>query len=207
MQDRDRLGFLKPVGGGDPIPLKKKELVVGRRPSCDIRLDFENVSGRHCMLTYANGTWNVRDLGSTNGTKINNQKLQREQAILPDDELAIATHLFRLDYEPASSIVDSQQILEEEEAIRSAESRKATSLMELAGFSDEGRPKLRSRPESPRSGPIAGSKPAPDPSAPDGSPAPDSPPADAFPPSPPAKPIEDDDFFKLIEDEVKQSRR
>ena len=34
------LGILKPVGGGDPIPLKKAEVIIGRRRSCDINLDF-----------------------------------------------------------------------------------------------------------------------------------------------------------------------
>ena len=57
------LGILQPVGGGDPIPLNKPEMVVGRRPSCDIRLDFENISGKHCMLRMINGVWNVKRPG------------------------------------------------------------------------------------------------------------------------------------------------
>ena len=39
------LGIMKPVGGGDPVNLRKAELTVGRRASCDVCLDFENVSG------------------------------------------------------------------------------------------------------------------------------------------------------------------
>src|SRR5262249_6269235 len=65
------LGILQPVGGGDPIPLTKAELVVGRRAGCDIRLDYENISGKHCNLRFLNGIWMVRDLGSTNGTTVN----------------------------------------------------------------------------------------------------------------------------------------
>ena len=65
------LGILQPVGGGDPIPLNKPEIIIGRRPSCDIRLDFENISGKHCLLRLLNGVWNVKDLGSTNGTTVN----------------------------------------------------------------------------------------------------------------------------------------
>ena len=38
------LGMLQPVGGGDPIPLTKPEMLIGRRPACDIRLDYENIS-------------------------------------------------------------------------------------------------------------------------------------------------------------------
>ena len=54
--EREVLGILLPVGGGDPIPLLKTELILGRRPICDIRLDFNNVSGKHCVLQLISGT-------------------------------------------------------------------------------------------------------------------------------------------------------
>jgi hypothetical protein len=38
-------GELTPLGGGDPIPLLKKQLLVGRRESCDIVLRFANIAG------------------------------------------------------------------------------------------------------------------------------------------------------------------
>ena len=41
-----------PVGGGDPIPLKRGVLTIGRRESCDISLKFPNISGLHCELAY-----------------------------------------------------------------------------------------------------------------------------------------------------------
>ena len=72
------LGVMYPVGGGDPIPLTKVEIVIGRRPGNDIRLDFENVSGKHCKLRFANGLWMARDLGSTNGTTVNGSVLASE---------------------------------------------------------------------------------------------------------------------------------
>ena len=46
-------------------------LTVGRRESCDICLQFQNVSSRHCEFVYANGHWTVKDLGSSNGVKVN----------------------------------------------------------------------------------------------------------------------------------------
>src|SRR5260370_4259472 len=95
------LGVLQPVGGGDPIPLTKPELVIGRRPGCDIRLDYENISGKHCKLRFLNGIWMVRDLGSTNGTTVNGSLLASEQSLMPDEELGVAGHLFMIDYEPA----------------------------------------------------------------------------------------------------------
>ncbi|MEW4567557.1 FHA domain-containing protein [Tautonia sp. JC769] len=202
MQDEKLLGLMKPLGGGDPIPLKKKELTIGRRPSSDIRLDFENISGRHCVLSFINGTWHVRDLGSTNGTKINGQKLNRVQGIMPDDELAIANHLFHIDYEPTAPLMDSQQFLEEEAAIREAETHRPTSLMELAGFSESKRPRPKQEPPRPRpeSFAPAAMEPFPEPAA--EGPAIESPPSQQAG----SAPIEDDDFFKLIEDEVRPDR-
>src|SRR5262249_34783440 len=98
MQPRSEvLGILNPVGGGDPIPLVKTELVVGRRPSCDIRLDFENISGKHCVLTLINGVWTVRDRGSRNGTRVNGSRTATEQSVMPDEELGSAGHMYTID--------------------------------------------------------------------------------------------------------------
>ncbi len=100
--DSNVLGILRPMGGGDPIPLLKAELIIGRRPSCDICLDFANVSGKHCMLRLTNQVWHVRDLGSTNGTTLNGKQIQREESVMPDDELGVASHLFSVDYDPGA---------------------------------------------------------------------------------------------------------
>ena len=69
------LGELIPVGGGDPIPLLKKKLLVGRREGCDITLRFANVSAHHCQLSLEQGYWFVKDLKSRNGVKINGMKI------------------------------------------------------------------------------------------------------------------------------------
>ncbi|MFO0906969.1 MAG: FHA domain-containing protein [Isosphaeraceae bacterium] len=126
------LGVMKPVGGGDPVPLKKTELIVGRRASCDIMLDFENVSGKHCVLRYHNQVWSVRDTGSTNGTTVNGSRISSEHSLMPDDELGIAGHLFKIDYEPGApaTILNKDHVIEDE----MLETRKRTSLMELAGL-------------------------------------------------------------------------
>ena len=126
------LGIMKPVGGGDPVPLRKSELVVGRRASCDIMLDFENVSGKHCELKFYNQTWHVRDMGSTNGTSVNGTRLATEHTVLPDDELGIAGHIFHIEYEPGApaTILNKDHVIEDD----IIETRKRTSLMELAGL-------------------------------------------------------------------------
>jgi len=92
-------GQLIPSGGGDPVPLLKENLLVGRRESCDIVLRFANVSAHHCQLECHGGYWYVRDLNSRNGTKVNGGRVM-EKRLNPGDELAVAKHGYRVDYSP-----------------------------------------------------------------------------------------------------------
>ena len=93
-------GELIPVGGGDPIPLLKKSLRVGRRESCDIVLRFPNVSAHHCQLTLDGGYWYVKDLNSRNGVKVNSLRVT-EKRLDPGDVVCIARHKYELQYSPA----------------------------------------------------------------------------------------------------------
>jgi adenylate cyclase len=90
-------GELKPIGGGDPIPLLKTTLIVGRRESCDIILRFPNVSGIHCELSVIDGKWIAKDLNSSNGTKVNDIKIQ-ESPIDPGDIISFGRNKYEMCY-------------------------------------------------------------------------------------------------------------
>jgi pSer/pThr/pTyr-binding forkhead associated (FHA) protein len=190
------LGILRPLGGGDPATLTKEEIVVGRRPTCDVCLDFENVSGKHCVLRFMNGFWHARDMGSTNGTFVNGQKISSDQVLMPEFELSVAGHLFTIDYEPhgPQSLMETHGVLDED----LVETRKKTSLMELAGLDTDDKP-IRER--RPNRAPAVIERLSADEGDFD----------DALPESfkkkeAPKKKDQgpsDDDFFKMIEDDVK----
>jgi predicted component of type VI protein secretion system len=189
-------GILKPMGGGDPIPLLKMELTVGRRPSNDICLDFTNISGKHCVLRLVNSVWHVRDLGSTNGTTLNGAKLSSEHSVMPDDELGFAGHLFSIDYEPGGpeTVINKHQVLEEE----MVQTKKKKSLMEMAGLdTDDNKPRHLTRAKR---APEQIERLSVDEADFD----------DAVPEhfeldtKKPTSKAEDDDFLKFIEDEVKE---
>jgi predicted component of type VI protein secretion system len=97
-------GTLIPLGGGDPIPLpnpkRKKQLLIGRRESCDICLRFANVSAHHCQLINEGGYWYVRDMQSRNGIKINDVRIQEQKRVDPGDILSVAKHKYRVEYDP-----------------------------------------------------------------------------------------------------------
>ena len=91
------LGELNPCGGGDATPLLREKLLIGRRSSCDICLALTNVSSHHCELEFQEGYWHVRDLGSTNGIKVNGRRILAS-VLMPGDELQIAKSRFRILY-------------------------------------------------------------------------------------------------------------
>ena len=92
-------GVLHPVGGGDPIPMLKTTLMVGRRENCDIVLRFSNVSAQHCELSVNDGYWYVRDLNSRNGVKVNSTRVS-EKTLMPGDVLSVAKHSYQVQYSP-----------------------------------------------------------------------------------------------------------
>ena len=96
-----KYGQLTPTGGGDPIPLLKERLLVGRRAESDIQLKFSNVSGQHARLTLEYGYWFVRDLNSRNGIKVDGRPVIRKR-LDPSCKIAIARHEYTVEYDPQS---------------------------------------------------------------------------------------------------------
>ena len=116
-------GELVPVGGGDTIPLPDGKLLVGRRSHCDICLKFNNVSSQHCELEFRDGYWHIRDLGSSNGTKVNGVRIETK-CLMPGDEVMVSKHAFNIQYD-----VDPNAATPEDE------NPFDKSLMERAGLS------------------------------------------------------------------------
>jgi len=81
---------------GPDIVLDRPMVVVGRHPQCDTRLDSLRISRHHCCMTQDQNEVVVRDLGSTNGIRINGQRVEIGR-LKPGDELSIAHIRYRLD--------------------------------------------------------------------------------------------------------------
>src|SRR5437867_7661132 len=90
---------LLPLDGGPPIEIVKDLNLVGRKEDCDIRLEHKSVSKLHCVIAKTDGLLLVRDLGSTNGTRVNGQRVRRA-ALLPNDTLAVANMKYRVQFGP-----------------------------------------------------------------------------------------------------------
>jgi len=62
------------TGGKQTIRIGHEPIIIGRSPSCNIRLDDSGVSRSHAEISYQDGIWFVRDLGSSNGTLVKNRR-------------------------------------------------------------------------------------------------------------------------------------
>jgi hypothetical protein len=72
------------------------ELVVGRHPDCDVVVANRWVSRRHARLVFRDGTWVCQDLGSTNGTSVNGERVGRSE-LRPGDLLVLGAQPLKID--------------------------------------------------------------------------------------------------------------
>src|SRR5947208_2483434 len=100
---------LMPLDGGPPIEIVKDLTIVGRKEDCDVRLDHKSVSKMHCVIAKTDGLLLLRDLGSTNGTRVNGQRVRRA-VLKPDDQLTIAHFKFRVHLGPDTPVPAVPQI-------------------------------------------------------------------------------------------------
>ena len=81
---------LHPVQGAPhTVPLDTDRLVLGRANHVDQRVEDDYVSDEHAELRLVEGQWRVRDLGSTNGTYLNGQKVIAPTVIAAGDQLQL----------------------------------------------------------------------------------------------------------------------
>jgi predicted component of type VI protein secretion system len=85
---------------GPSILLDKPILLLGRHPECDIQIESRKISRRHCCIAQVNNYLVVRDLGSTNGIRINGVRVN-EGRLVAGDELTIGNHRYQVNWDAA----------------------------------------------------------------------------------------------------------
>jgi hypothetical protein len=93
----------EPVAEADPQPematlewpggtfvIEQRVTVIGRSSEADVRLDDANTSRRHAELRRIGDGYSLVDLGSTNGTEVNGQRIQ-ETALMNGDVISVGT--------------------------------------------------------------------------------------------------------------------
>jgi pSer/pThr/pTyr-binding forkhead associated (FHA) protein len=95
-------GKLQVVNGppgypGKIIPLTTaKSWVVGRDPQADVPIPSERISRRHCQLEPTDdGLWVLVDMGSSNGTLVNQEKIAGRKVLLGGEYIQVGDVLLR----------------------------------------------------------------------------------------------------------------
>lgn len=88
------------INEGENILLDKPILLVGRHPECDIQIESRKISRRHCCIAQVDDYLVIRDLGSTNGIRLNGERVT-EAKVHPSDEVTIGNTKYRVSWDSA----------------------------------------------------------------------------------------------------------
>ncbi|MET3976632.1 FHA domain-containing protein [Cellulosimicrobium sp. TH-20] len=81
---------------GTTIPLTTSSILIGRAPSCTLVLDDDYSSSRHARIFPQHGSWFVEDLGSTNGTYVEDQRIAQVTPLGPGTRVRIGQSVVEL---------------------------------------------------------------------------------------------------------------
>jgi hypothetical protein len=72
------------------VPVTSARVVIGRSREADVQVEDSNASRRHCEVAQENAaSWSVTDLGSTNGTELNGQRITGASALAHGDRITV----------------------------------------------------------------------------------------------------------------------
>jgi hypothetical protein len=84
------------IGGDKRVALGEKPVIIGRLAECDIVLGDPNVSRRHAEVRARGDGFEVADLGSTNGTRVNGVTV-KERRLVDGDEITVGSTRLRFE--------------------------------------------------------------------------------------------------------------
>jgi len=134
--DTQKTYALKFISGkyqGGEFPLKvDKQIVIGRSSELDMVLVEDMVSRKHAKISFSDGKITIEDLGSTNGTFVNGEKVKQTR-LKEGDRILIGTSILKLVHQGAEGgNVDesmAKQKLEEFAAVQAARTTNKASSM------------------------------------------------------------------------------
>ena len=85
--------MFRPDGQRRSFSVTRDMTVIGRREDCDLRIPLSDVSRKHCRVILEGEAIKVEDLGSSNGTYRNGERVQQTE-IVPGDTLQIGPVIF-----------------------------------------------------------------------------------------------------------------
>ena len=127
MSDGYALKFISGKYQGGEFPLKgDKQLIIGRSSELDIVLVEDMVSRKHAKITITGGKITIEDLGSTNGTFVNGEKVKQHR-LKENDRILVGTSILKLVKAGANSPdLTESQVKQNLEQVAAVQSQKQT---------------------------------------------------------------------------------
>ena len=82
---------------GDRYEIETDEVTMGRKPDCTIVLDNPTISGHHCSILRKDGLYTLQDMNSTNGTRLNSQRVTGTAPLKAKDLIQAGSLEFMID--------------------------------------------------------------------------------------------------------------
>jgi len=95
---------------GKIFPLEGEEIIVGRDASSGVAINDAEVSRKHAQLSLNGSSYVIQDLGSTNGTFVNRQRITTTQVLNPGDTVSFGENIvlqYDVAYDPNATMVTS----------------------------------------------------------------------------------------------------
>ncbi|MFT5448369.1 MAG: hypothetical protein ACI9DC_003553 [Gammaproteobacteria bacterium] len=150
---KDGVGARISLGGEDGEDV----ITVGRDEENQVSLHAQGVSRNHARIFQLSGQWMVEDLGSTNGTRINNSKLEGKQSLSDGDTVAFgrACYKFQLNTAGTATGIDIDLGASDKTMIMRPVQRTApaaTAAKPESAFAPAARSTARAKAPTPKSG-------------------------------------------------------
>ncbi len=97
---------------GNVYPLEAPEVIIGRDASNGVSINDAEVSRKHAKLSLHGTAYVIQDLGSTNGTFVNGQRVTGSQVLNPGDTVSFGENIslmYEATYDPNATVISSAQ--------------------------------------------------------------------------------------------------
>jgi predicted component of type VI protein secretion system len=95
---------------GKVYPLETPEIIIGRDATNNIPINDAEVSRKHAKLILQSSAYVIQDLGSTNGTFINGQRITASQVLKPGDKVTLGENIvlmYEVAFDPNATLISS----------------------------------------------------------------------------------------------------
>ncbi len=103
---------------GVTFPLEGEQLIIGRDPSNGVAINDAEISRKHSRLTFQGGKYVLEDLGSTNGTFVNGQRLAGPVVLKPGDVISLGEQIVlmydAINQDPGATVVVARKAVRPE---------------------------------------------------------------------------------------------